>query len=61
MPEQFEPLHFHSEYKPPIESKTEQSCYKPPKYDLDTLLKNINHKNLHSLIFEDGQKGNEQW
>jgi antitoxin MazE len=33
----------------------------PPRYDLDTMLKQITPKNRHHAQFDDTQKGNEEW
>lgn len=34
---------------------------KPPKYNLESMLKEITPKNLHKPIFDDKQHGNEEW
>lgn len=32
-----------------------------PRYDLETMLKNINPKNKHQQAFDDEQQGSEEW
>lgn len=32
-----------------------------PKYDLETMVKNITSQNQHHQILEDNQRGNEEW
>lgn len=33
----------------------------PPKYQLETMLKEITQENLHHQLFDDEARGNEEW
>ena len=44
-----------------ISIENDKIIIQPPKYDLETMLKEIKKKNLHNEAFDDGQRGNEAW
>ncbi len=44
-----------------LEIENGRIIIQPPKYDLDTMLKDITAKNLHHQILDDTQLGNEEW
>jgi antitoxin MazE len=44
-----------------VEIENERIVIQPPKYDLESMLKNIAPDNLHHVVFDDQPTGNEEW
>jgi len=44
-----------------LEIENGRIIIQPPKYDLETMLKEITPKNKHHLIFDEDQRGREEW
>lgn len=54
-------LQLHSGSPVTIEIEDGRIVIQSPKYDLDTMLKGINTKNMHHQMLDDEQRGNEEW
>lgn len=54
-------LRLHAGSSVTIEIEDDRIIIQTPKYDLDTMLKEITPKNQHHQIFDDEPKGNEEW
>lgn len=54
-------LSLHVGSKVHIEIEGNRIVIQPPKYELDSMLKQINSDNQHHQIFDDDQTGNEEW
>lgn len=54
-------LQLHSGSPVTIKIKDGQIIIQSPKYELDTMLKEITLHNVHHQVLEDGPKGNEEW
>lgn len=54
-------LQLHSGSPVIIEIEDGRIIIQSPKYDLDTMVNNITKQNAHQQIFEDEERGNEEW
>ncbi len=44
-----------------LEVEDQRIIIQSPKYELDAMLEKITQKNCHHQIFDDEQRGNEEW
>lgn len=54
-------LQLHQGSSVSIEIENGRMIVQSPKYDLDLMLKNITAKNRHHQIFDDEERGTEEW
>jgi antitoxin MazE len=54
-------LNLHEGSSVAIEIENDRIIIEPPKYDLETMLKNITPKNRHHQLLDDDKKGHEEW
>lgn len=54
-------LQLHQGSSVTIEIEQGRIIIQPPKYDLETMLKDITPENQHHQILDDTQRGNEEW
>lgn len=54
-------LHLHVGSPVIINVEKDKIIIKTPRYDLDEMLERINPQNMHHVLLDDKQQGNEEW